>query len=260
MKKISVIVGLLLTGLIASCSSSSTKDDYFPDPERGDFVVVKSAVLKTLEGEELVDKKRFSMTYNNHLQPVEVVVTEGGQKRRWKLSYLEKTILNQLKTVGESGEVLSAWNGQFTGSTLTGWKQSEGGKGAIDYTYKGNFITEGVYANDVFVYGYDMKGRLSEAMHVQEGSKVIFAYSDNARNPFTHSKIDLFYGFFDESSLLSFLKPQEHSVQNFTKNGETVALTVEEDYFGFPMRIVGRSGGQVVVEFVYEYQILRSQE
>lgn len=266
MKKLKIFAILALVGLSLVSCSSSDKEEYWPNPDRGDYMKVsRMEVIRDVEKQHLLEAL-YTIEYNYFLklhklkefQNVDLTALPAKAPISYSFSYLKDDSLNKIVIKKDEEIDLDELTASYQGGDLVSINGKKGESEVLYQSVNANNlkVTQGYKAYD---YEFDNTGNL---IAVSDNTGKLFSYKYGVgHNPFEHSEYNLTFDYIPGGELIRFVKSSRNEITSAKneKTGEEFNFDYKLHDFGYPTEMIVK-GSTTKTLFKFEYNIIRERE
>lgn len=264
MKRFTLKLVLLCSGLIAFGCSSPNNDEYWPNPDNGDYVMVKEMIHTTYESGKVKNSDLVKINYDRQLNVTAIdyadnltVAQTGLATYKYNFTYLKDNSINTI-TVDtiQTGNQIDVTYFAIKDQNNHVIKLNSTDTSPITYEYTGKNIVSSTVGDKINHFGYDNQNNLVKVIS-DEGTYDI-TYTDN-KNAYIYSNINLDLGYIPGAASIKLFNNSKKSIaaiKNAT-TGEEIIFHYVLDDFGYPYKMTGTSNGEKVFETRYQLIIYK---
>lgn len=264
MNKLKMMSVLAFIGFAAVSCNSSEKDEYRPDPNKGDYVKVFSmTVSKDPLNSDLLDV-RYNIVYNNILKASSIKAyhningsTSLPEKAplMYVFGYKKDEGLNFISIKKDEDKEIDKLDAKYKNDVLEKL-ENESKSNSTTFEYSSGNIIKATKDNKSYAYNYDNRGNLTS---VSDESGKLFSYEyNNGNNPFVHSEFNLTFDYIPGGDLIRFVQGTKNAMTSAIneKTGEKYSFTYQLDEFNYPTEMVVK-GKESMITFKFVNRIIR---
>ena len=253
---------------IVSCSSSE-KDPYKPDPNKGDYVKVSSmTVSKDTVNSDLLEV-RYNIDYNSILKAKTIKVYRDingsvslpeKAPLMYMFEYKKDEGVNSISIVKNENidKDVDSLNAKYKGDVLEKL-ENETKSNSTTFEYSSGNIIKATKDNKSYTYSYDNRGNLTS---VSDESGKLFTYEyNNGNNPFVHSEFNLTFDYIPGGDLIRFVQGTKNAMTTAIneKTREVYSFKYKLDEFNYPTEMLVK-GKESVLLFKFVNRIISRPE
>lgn len=257
MKQFKIFSMLAFVGLILASCNSSENDPYWPNPEKGDYVMVeRMEVIRDISKEHLVEKM-YSIVYGPTLKlkeikeysNIDITAIPENAPLNYEFEYRENKTLLSITIKNEVAVELDKLTVDFRNDKLESIKGTDSSKD-VKYDFSNSNFIKATQADKTYTYEYDKKGNL---ISVSDTSGKLFTYEyGTGHNPFVYSEYNLLFDYVPGGEFIRFVLGSKNdmiSARN-EKTGEIFKFEYKLDEFGYPIRMLMKGhSSETLVKF-----------
>ncbi|MDM1367851.1 hypothetical protein HX052_16960 [Myroides marinus] len=255
MKQFKIFSVLAFVGLSLISCNSSENDPYWPNPEKGDYVMVeRMEVIHNVEKEHLVEKM-YDIVYGPTLKlkivkeysNVDMTTIPSKAPLSYEFEYRENKTLLSITTKKDEEIVIEKSIADFRNDKLESITV-EGTSKVAKYEYLNSNQVSVTQNGKTYKYEFDNRGNLTS---VSDESGKLFTYEyGTGYNPFVYSEYNLLFDYVPGGEVIRFVFSSKNDMKlaRNEKTGEVFKFTYKLDEFGYPIRmeVEGKSAKTLV--------------
>lgn len=267
MKRFTLKLALLCSGILVLGCSSPSNDEYWPNPDNGDYVMVKEMIHTKYASGKVESSDLVTINYDRQLNVNSIdyadnltVAQTGLATYKYNFTYLKDNSINTI-TVDtiQTGNQIDVTYFAIKDQNNKVIKLNTTDTSPITYEYTGKNIVSSTVGDKTNNFVYDNQNNLVKVIS-DEGIFDI-SYTDN-KNAYIYSNINLDLGYIPGASSIKLFNNSKKSIAAIKNSttGEEITFSYQLDEFGYPYKMTGTSNGERVFETRYQLIIYKFSE
>lgn len=255
MKQFKIFSVLAFVGLSFISCNSSESEAYWPDPNKGDYVMIeRMEVVRDVDKEHLVEKM-YNVEYDGALKlkkikeftNIDATAIPDKAPLSYEFEYRENKTLLSITTKKDEEVELDKFTVNFRNDKLESIESKDATKN-VKYEFLNSNVVTATQGDNTYSYEFNNAGNL---VSVSDKSGKLFTYEyGTGYNPFVYSEYNLLFDYVPGGELIRFVfsSKNDMKVARNEKTGEVFDFTYKLDGFGYPIRmeVVGKTSKTLV--------------